>query len=443
MNATFRIETFGCQMNKNDSELMDLSMREQGFIPAEDAENANIIIFNTCSVRQHAEQRVIARLESIRASRAMSGGKIRLVSVAGCMAQRIGPELIERNLADMVVGTYHTPRIGMLVRERLLNGAAREILSMSREDFAQRITPGLIPHEGSPPWHRWVTISHGCDNDCSYCIVPRVRGTLLSFPSRMIMDHVRALAQCGTREVTLLGQNVNQYGADGGDIPFYRLLAMTAEVPGIERVNFLTSHPRDFNAAILDVMRDHPNISRSIHLPLQSGSDRILSLMNRHYTMADYMRIVDAIARSFDSYTLTTDLIVGFPSETEEEFMATMDAVSSIRFDEAFTYAYSPRPGTPACDMREEIPRKEKMDRLRRLIDRQRVVSAERLKEQIGRVEVAIIERTSKKSSSKVMGRSFLNHIVVVPGTAEDIGKTLRIRIEGVAGMTLQGKRIA
>lgn len=430
-------------MNKNDSELMHLSMIGQGFIPAEEAETADIIIFNTCSVRQHAEQRVIARLESIRASRAMDGGKIRLVAVAGCMAQRIGHELIERKLADMAVGTYHTPRIGVLVRERLLNGVDREILSMSREDFAERITPGLVPHEGNPPWHRWVTISHGCDNDCSYCIVPRVRGPLLSFPSRMIIEHVRALSERGTREITLLGQNVNQYGADGGDMPFYRLLAMTSEVPGIERVNFLTSHPRDFNAAILDVMRDHPNISRSIHLPLQSGSDRILSLMNRHYTMSDYMRIVDAIARSFDSYALTTDLIVGFPGETEDEFRATLDAVSSIRFDEAFTYAYSPRPGTTAYSMPEEIPRKEKMDRLRRLIDRQRAISAERLKERIGRVEVAIIERFSKKSSSRVMGRSFLNHVVILPGTAEDIGKTLRIRIERVAGMTLQGRRIA
>lgn len=440
MGTTYHIETFGCQMNKNDSELMALSMREASFSPAPDAASANIVIFNTCSVREHAEQRALSRIRSL----AKQGGKKgRIVVIAGCMAQRIGRRLIDEGTADIVVGPYQSPSIGRLAREYIDNPSPGAHLSQKTEDFSPRVVPTVNDSIGGPPWHSWVTITHGCENFCSYCIVPFVRGRLISFPSGQIREHIRGLAERGIREITLLGQNVNQYGIDTGDIPFHRLLASAAEVPGIERIGFLTSHPADFPVEILKVIREHPNISRSIHLPLQSGSDRVLSMMNRRYTFSEYMKIVDAARSILESCALSTDLIVGFPGETPDDFEATLNAVETIRFDDAFTYAYSPRSGTPAYSMRESLTRPEKLERLRRLIDVQRRISSQKRNERIDREEEVIVEKFSKKSSEKVMGKTFLNHVAVVPGTAEDFGRKLRIRVIGVRGTTLRGARLA
>ncbi len=439
-NKTFYIETFGCQMNKNDSELMALSMTGEGFLPASAVEKADIIIFNTCSVREHAENRALARMRGSRKQRRSRGA---IVVAAGCMAQRIGGDLLAGGTADMVVGPYQVPALGRLVRSYLADPGDNTYLSQETGDFAGRINPKLCRTEDSPGWHRWVTITHGCENYCSYCIVPMVRGRLISFPSAQILEYIRGLAASGIKEITLLGQNVNQYGTDSNDIPFYRLLEAAAAISGIERINFLTSHPRDFSDSILDVISDHSNISRSIHLPLQSGSDRILSLMNRKYTRADYLKIVEKISARLGTYSLSTDLIVGFPGETEKEFMDTLSAVESIRFDDAYNYAYSPRSGTPAYSSMETLSREEKIERLQRLIGLQRSVSLQRLTERISSIEDSIIERYSKKSTDRVMGRSYLNHVVITDGTSEDFGKRLQIRIHSVRGTTLHGTRIA
>ncbi|HOD15049.1 MAG TPA: tRNA (N6-isopentenyl adenosine(37)-C2)-methylthiotransferase MiaB [Spirochaetota bacterium] len=440
MTRTFYIETFGCQMNKNDSELMALSMTEEGFLPAAASEEADIVIFNTCSVRDHAENRALSRM---RGSRKQGRSRGALLVAAGCMAQRIGGDLLKRGTADMVVGPYQVPVIGRLVQSYLADPRENTYLSQETADFTGRINPKLCRTEDTPGWHRWVTITHGCENYCSYCIVPRVRGRLISFPSAQVLDYIRGLAVTGIKEITLLGQNVNQYGTDSGDLPFYRLLEQAASIRGIERINFLTSHPKDFSDEILDVIAGHSNISRSIHLPLQSGSDRILSLMNRRYTRADYLKIVERISARLGTYSLSTDLIVGFPGETEKEFMDTLSAVETIRFDDAYNYAYSPRTGTPACALREELSRDEKIDRLQRLITLQRGISRQRLSERISSVEESIIERYSKKSGDSVMGRTYLNHVVITKGSSDDFGKRLQIRIDSVQGTTLQGTRIA
>ena len=287
-----------------------------------------------------------------------------------------------------------------------------------------------------------MTITHGCENFCSYCIVPVVRGKLISFPSHRILDYIRLLAGNGTREITLLGQNVNQYGTDNNDIPFHRLLESAALVPGIERINFITSHPKDFIEDILLVIRDHSNISRSIHLPLQSGSDRILGLMNRGYTIRDYLGIIEKIRALLADHALSTDLIVGFPGESEDEFEETLRAMEQIRFDDAFTYAYSPREGTPAFSLPESLTHVEKIARLERLIALQRGISHQKLRERIDREEETIIEGFSKKSPDRVMGRTYLNHNVVLPGSGEDIGKKIRIKIDGVSGATLRGHEL-
>ncbi|MBN2160193.1 MAG: tRNA (N6-isopentenyl adenosine(37)-C2)-methylthiotransferase MiaB [Spirochaetes bacterium] len=440
MKKTFFIETFGCQMNKSDSELMSLSLSQNGFTTAADVDTADIVIYNTCSVREHAENRVISR---IRSRRRAASDERQIIVVAGCMAQRIGIVLIENKIADIVVGPYQSPGIGRFIRNYLDSAGGRSFLSQEMDDFSGRINPGLYTIGGDSAWHRWVTITHGCENNCSYCIVPRVRGDLISFPSAQILGYIRGLSEHGAKEITLLGQNVNQYGTDSGDMPFHVLLGHAAAIPGIERVNFLTSHPKDFNDGIIRAISEHGNISRSIHLPLQSGSDRILKIMNRGYQLRDYMTIVEKIDRELGNYSLSTDLIVGFPGESRDEFDATLRAVESIRFDEAFTYAYSPREGTPAFPLKETISRREKIARLQELIALQRGISRLKLKERIDLVEETIIERFSKKSDDRVMGRTNLNHIVITEGTEDDFGKKVMIKIDGIRGNTLQGTRIA
>jgi tRNA-2-methylthio-N6-dimethylallyladenosine synthase len=438
MKKKFFIETFGCQMNKCDSELMAGSMVMSGFIEAETAEETDIFIVNTCSVRAHAENRALSR---IRASRKKSKGMI--IIITGCMAQRIGRELIDKKIADLVIGPFQSPDIGNIIKIYLTNKTEKLFLSLEKDDLQTRIRPDLHFQRAGNAWHEWITITHGCENFCSYCIVPHVRGPLISFPSRTIIEYIRMLTDRGIREITLLGQNVNQYGTDSSDIPFHKLLEQAAAIKGIIRINFITSHPKDFNEDIIRVIRDNDVISRSIHLPLQSGSDRVLRLMNRKYTMNHYFAIVEKINMMIDSYSISTDLIVGFPGETEDDFYTTLDAVEKIRFDEAFTYAYSPREGTSAFGLKEELTKEEKIGRLNRLIYVQRRISRERMEERINQTEEMIIERISKKSTSEVMGKTFLNHPVITRGTPEEIGKKIEITITGIKGSTLYGERTA
>lgn len=435
MNKRFFIETFGCQMNKSDSELMAENLLSRGFLPADAEEFADIVIFNTCAVRNHAENRALSRIRSAGARRG------RTIVVAGCMAQRIGKKIIEDGIADLVIGPYQTPVAGEIV-ELFFSSKQNLFLSQDEMDFHPRLNREAAM-KSAPSWHRWVTITHGCENYCAYCIVPHVRGKLISFPSKTIIEYVKTLATCGAAEITLLGQNVNQFGQDTGDVPFYKLLEKVSEIPGIQKINFLTSHPKDFSRETLEVIRDHPNISRAVHLPLQSGSDAILRAMNRRYTIAHYYGIIEDMERILGDYAISTDLIVGFPGETEEDFKMTLEAVRRIRFDEAFTYAYSPREGTAAYAFEETLGRDEKLSRLNELIVIQREIAREKLVRRIARKEEALVEAISKKSSKEVMGKTFLNHPVVLPGGKDDIGRMVKVKIIEVIGNTLYAERIA
>jgi tRNA-2-methylthio-N6-dimethylallyladenosine synthase len=439
MKKTFFIETFGCQMNKGDSELMAHSMRQSGFQAAGDAKNADIIIFNTCSVRQHAETRALSRIRSAKSGAKEKNG---IVVVAGCMAQRLGENLLGKKAADIVIGPYQSPSIGEIINKYFIDTGCRSFLSLEPSDFKGRLDKALAKSKDLTPWHKWVTITHGCENYCAYCIVPYVRGRLISFPSDSIIKYVELCAQNGVREITLLGQNVNQYGMDSGDVPFYKLLEKAALVKDIYRINFLTSHPKDFSFDIINVIRDHEKISRAIHLPLQSGSDKILAAMNRQYTSLDYYKIVEHIDLKLESYSISTDLIVGFPGETREDFELTLKAVKDINFDEAFMYAYSPREGTPAFKLPETLSKQEKSERLQELIRRQRSISKDKLKSRVNHIEEIIVEGLSKKSENEVMGKTFMNHPVVLPGGPDDAGKKIRIMIKGIKGQTLYGERI-
>jgi len=425
-------------MNKSDSELIKLSMIENGFSEAQDEESADICIFNTCSVREHAEKRALAKISIARARKT---GTRRLIVVAGCMAQRIGEEIVQRGNADLVAGPYQSPMLGSIIRANIKQYQGKLFLSQSGIDFAERINYDLVKNKDIYPWHKWVTITHGCENFCAYCIVPYVRGKLISFPSAKILEYIKQLVSEGVIEITLLGQNVNQYGQDCGEIPFYKLLEKTAAISGLKKINFLTSHPMDFNSSITDVIKDNINISRSIHLPLQSGSDNVLKAMNRKYTMSDYYRIIDSLNSKLNDFSISTDLIVGFPGETESDYKATIDAVEKIRYDEAFMYAYSPREGTPACSIKEELTRTAKIERLNKLITIQRKISLEKLKSRINRIELVIPEKLSRKSLAELSGKTFLNHPVVFTGSSTDIGKEIRVEIIEVSGSTLVGKK--
>jgi tRNA-2-methylthio-N6-dimethylallyladenosine synthase len=438
LKKNYHIETFGCQMNKGDSELIGLSLSRAGFLECKSALDADVIVFNTCSVRQHAEDRVISRIGAIKNRRKDKS----IIVIAGCMAQRIGQDLIEQGLADFSIGPYESPRTGEII-EKFLGSreAKKQYDSQSPDDFSTRIDFELADKNDDLPWHKWVTITHGCENFCSYCIVPYVRGRLISFPSDSIIEYVKKLVWNGIKEITLLGQNVNQYGLSC-DMPFYKLLEKVAGINGLIKINFLTSHPKDFDENIIDVIRDNQNISRSIHLPMQSGSDNILTLMNRKYTIEHYLGITEKINGELGSYSLSTDIIVGFPGETGQDFEATLNAVRQIRFDDAFMYAYSPREGTAAYKLRENLTRGEKINRLNKLIEIQKKISREKLSARINAKEEMIAERMSKRSGKEVMGKTFLNHPVITPGISDDLGKKIQIQITELKGNTLYGKRI-
>jgi len=427
-------------MNRGDSDLMALSMKSSGFIQAESVRDADICIFNTCSVRKHAEDRAIARVRQEKGS----GPAGRTFVITGCMAQRIGPELVKKRIADLVLGPYQSPRIGEVLSSYTDINKSRGLMLLSQEtdDFSDRIPAELAPEKEERPWHKWVTITHGCENFCSYCIVPHVRGRLISFPSERILKFIEESVRQGVTEISLLGQNVNQYGQDSGDIPFWSLLEKAASVKGLERVHFLTSHPMDFSEEITRVIAGNGIISRSIHLPMQSGSDRVLQLMNRKYTMKRYYEIIESMHRLMDSFAVTTDIIVGYPGESDAEFNETLDAVRNIRFDSAFMYAYSPREGTPAFELKEEITRQEKIDRLNELIHLQRKISLEKLESLADKTEKAIAERISKKSGSELSGITDFGHNIVFRGSVEDIGRERIVRITGVRGSTLVGEKV-
>lgn len=424
-------------MNKSDSDLMELSLQSEGFIPVDNFMDADIAVFNTCSVRKHAEDRATAKIREAKAHLKKRGG---VVAVTGCMAQRIAEEFIKNKYADIAIGPYKNPAIGQIIKGYFNGNKERIFISQEKESFTERINPGLVNFKEANPWHKWVTITHGCENFCTYCIVPYVRGRLISFSSSKILEYIKKCADTGVFEVTLLGQNVNQYGQDNGEIPFHELLEKTAQINGIKKINFLTSHPKDFSNDIIDVVFSNDNISKSIHLPLQSGSDNILTKMNRQYSLDHYTSVIEYIKSKQTPYALSTDLIVGFPGETEIDFQNTLNAVEKFSYDEAFMYAYSPRVGTKAADSENAISEEIKQKRLRTLIDLQRKITESNMHNCVGTKEKLVVEGVSKKSDNKLIGKTWLNHSVVVDGNSKDIGNIFDVNITGIKGTTLLGE---
>ena len=435
MATMFYIETYGCEMNKSDSIDIALSFQARGFEEAPREEDADVIVLNTCSVRGNAEERIFGRLGYYRS---LCAKKRRgpLIVLAGCMAQEQSDRIMEQfPEIKVVAGTYHHMHIPEAVQEFTRTGNPVVLTDRGQYDFS--------PFKGSRAegYSAWVNIIMGCSNFCSYCIVPHLRGPEKSKQSGEVIDEVRQLAERGVMEITLLGQNVNAYGRDSGDISFIELLEKVNDVEGIRWIRFLTSHPRDFDHNIVKRIAGFDKVCSHVHLPLQSGSDRLLSLMNRQYNLEHYRCVVDAIRTSFNDVAITTDLIVGFPSESDEDFAMTLDVVREIRYDDAFTYRYSERPLTQASELEMSFDTAAAAQRLEELIEVQRSISLQKNKEEIGKRVLALVERESKKDYAEMLCKTEKNKMVVVP-TDVGPGRFIEIEIEGVSGNTLRGREV-
>lgn len=454
MKKKFFIETYGCEMNKSDTIDISLSLQESGYEPTRSEREADVVILNTCAVRENAEERILGRLGYYRSllktnmrhnpgSRGTSSPRILtprntppLIVLAGCMAQERGEE-IARLFPEVgvVTGTYHLLEIPKYV-ERFEKERAHQI-ALDRSSYH------FSPYRGqrAETFRAWVTIMKGCSNFCSYCIVPYVRGPEVSKRSVDVIQEVEELAAKGVVEITLLGQNVNAYGRDNGDLSFIDLLERIHSIQGIRWIRFLTSHPKDFNEEIIKRISLLPKVCRHIHLPLQSGSDRILRLMNRKYTIGYYRSVLEAIGRHLPSASITSDLIVGFPTECDEDFLSTLDAARTFRFDDAFTYRYSERPFTKAANLREKVPEEVVRQRLEELIACQRSLSVEKNNAEIGTTQVLLVERESKKNPQELLCKTETGKMVVAKTDARP-GDFIEAEISGISGSTLRGTEL-
>jgi tRNA-2-methylthio-N6-dimethylallyladenosine synthase len=416
-------QTFGCQMNVADSAALRSALAARGYAPAATAEDADLIVVNTCSVRERAEARAKARIAEYAALR-RAAGRTRLW-VVGCMAERLGASLQkEIQGIDAVIGAPELADAEAAVRARLGDdegGAA-----------AVTLEPGVS---------EFVPVIRGCDNCCAYCVVPFVRGPEQSVGAARLLSSIRERAARGVGEVTLLGQNVNSY-RDGG-IDFPELLRRVAAVDGIRRVRFVTSHPKDCSEALVRAIAETPALCRHVHLPVQSGSDRILALMNRGYSAAHYRALIGLIRRQLPDADITTDFLVGFPSETEEEFAATLALAADVRFTAAFMFAYSAREGTAAAALADDVPRPEKVRRLNRLIALQTSITREHFAAMTGRTaEMMVYGPVEKRNGPFLRGQDRGSKRILLPCSGIKAGTILPVRVVRSTGMTLIAERM-
>jgi tRNA-2-methylthio-N6-dimethylallyladenosine synthase len=362
----FCITTFGCQMNEHDSEKIAGLLIEAGYEESPDPENCDLLIFNTCCVRGNAEEKLFGRLGAVKNTKKRNPGMI--VAVCGCMMQE--PEMVriikaKYRHADLVFGTFNLSALPELLYRKLIG--EKRVIEVLDEGV---VTAECLPMDRKDKIKALVTIMQGCDNFCAYCVVPYVRGRQKSRPAAQILSEVRELAAAGYKEIMLLGQNVNSYGLDaGGETTFAQLLRAVSVIDGLERIRFMTSHPKDLTDDIISVMAECPRICRQLHLPIQSGSDDVLLRMNRRYTRDDYLALVNRIRLAMPGIGLTTDIIVGFPGETERDFRDTLDLMRDVKFDSAYTFLYSKRNGTPAAEDNRQVSEEVAHERFDRLIE--------------------------------------------------------------------------
>ncbi|MFI3320657.1 MAG: tRNA (N6-isopentenyl adenosine(37)-C2)-methylthiotransferase MiaB [Rikenellaceae bacterium] len=427
------VETYGCQMNAGDSEIVVSILQKEGYIYTNSIEEADVVLINTCSIRDNAEQRIWGRIREMQHIR--KSKKNFIVGIIGCMAERLKEELLTADKGvDIVAGPDSYRDLPQLLRAAEGGDKGVNVLLSTEETYAE-ITPVRLDKSGVSAF---VAIMRGCNNFCSYCVVPYTRGRERSRSAETIINEVKSLVENGYREVTLLGQNVNSYSSDDCDFP--TLMERVAQISPLLRVRFATSHPKDMSDSLLEVMARNPNICRAIHLPAQSGSSAMLKRMNRGYTREWYLDRIAAIRRYMPDCAITTDIIAGFSSETEEEHKATISLMKEVGYEFAFMFKYSERPGTYASkNLPDNIDEKVKTERLTEIINLQNELSAESNKRDVGKIFEVLVEGESKRSAEQMFGRTSQNKVVIFDRGDIKVGDYVTTRITSCSSATLFG----
>lgn len=438
------IKTYGCQMNEYDSDKMADVLRVcDGMAQTDRIEEADVVLFNTCSIREKAEEKVFSDLGRVRALKQNNPDLI--IGVGGCVASQEGDVIIKRApYVDVVFGPQTLHRLPELIKARLASGRSQVDISFPEiEKFDHLPAPELSQAEGAKSASAYVAIMEGCSKYCTFCVVPYTRGEEVSRPLVDVMRDIDELTAQGVQEVTLIGQNVNAYAGeteDGDTVDFAYLLQRIADLPQIVRVRYTTSHPREMTQRLIDVYASTPKLVSHLHLPVQSGSDRILAAMKRGHTVLEYKSIIRRVRAARPDICITSDFIVGFPGETEQDFEQTLKLVDEVGFDNSFSYLFSARPGTPAAEMQDDTPHEVKAGRLKRLQDRlaahEEVVAAAML----GTVQRVLVEGLSKKDSQELAGRTDNNRVVNFRGSPGMIGRFVDVRVTEVVRHTLRGE---
>lgn len=433
-NKQYCLITYGCQMNSSDSERYAGQLEELGYTMTEDAELADVILMNTCCVRETAEDKVLGKIGEFKHLKARNNDLI--IAVTGCMAQEWQERLFKRAPhLDLVIGTHNIHKLIDLIKEREEKRGHALATDMDGNVFYD------IPTRRFQKFFAWVPIMNGCNKFCTYCIVPYVRGREVSRPLEEIVEEVRNLADEGYKEITLLGQNVNSYGLDFKDgTDFSALLYAVEEIDGIERVRYMTSHPKDMTFAMVDAIAQCSKVVTHLHLPVQSGSTELLKKMNRGYSAEHYLELIEYVREKIPDVALTTDLIVGFPGETEDMFQDTLKLLKKVRYDMAYTFIYSPRTGTPAATMGNQVPQEVKSDRLRRLMAVQNEISLACNKEMEGRDYEVIVEGPTKNDENHWFGRTSGNKMIIWENDgALAVGDTVPMHVDKGQTWVLKG----
>lgn len=436
-NKFYFLLTYGCQMNESDSERYAGQLESLGYRRTEDMDMADVILLNTCCVRETAEGKILGKIGELKHVKQHNPNLI--IAVTGCMAQEWQDRLFERAPhIDLVIGTHNIHKLIELIRERQAKSGHYLEADMTVPAFHD------LPTKRFQKFFAWVPIMNGCNKFCTYCIVPYVRGREVSRPIADIVREIEEIAKEGYKEITLLGQNVNSYGLDLKDgTDFSALLQAVDRIGGIERVRYMTSHPKDMTFAMIDAIADSKKVVNHMHLPIQSGSDELLKKMNRGYTVDQYMELVEYARKRIPDLVLTTDIIVGFPGETEEMFCQTLDLLKRVQYDMAYTFIYSPRTGTPAAKMDHQIPQEEKSRRLQRLMDVQNVYSLQLNQAMEHKEYEVIVEGPTKNDENHWFGRTTGNKMIIWEhdGSAA-VGDTVKVAVDKGQTWVLKGHLI-
>ncbi|WBW95108.1 tRNA (N6-isopentenyl adenosine(37)-C2)-methylthiotransferase MiaB [Oceanirhabdus sp. W0125-5] len=438
----YYIETWGCQMNEEDSEKISGMLKIKNYTYTKNRKEADIIIFNTCCVRENAELKVYGHLGALKKLK-MEKPEL-VIAVTGCMMQQPGmkDEVIKKfPYVDIIIGTHNSYKFPEYLT-KVLSGERPVLEIWDKEKSLEEIESNL-PIDRKNPYKAFVTIMYGCNNFCTYCIVPHVRGRERSRKPEDIINEIKELVSKGYKEVTLLGQNVNSYGKGLNDeLSFADLLRMINKIDGLERVRFMTSHPKDLSDDVIDAIAECDKLCEQIHLPVQSGSSNILKRMNRHYTKESYLELVEKIKNRIPNVALTTDLIVGFPGETEEDFEETLDLCKKVEYDAAYTFLYSKRTGTPAAEYENQVPEDVKHERFNRLLD---VINERTIKNNLeykDRTVEVLVEGTSKNNDTMLMGRTRNGRLVNFSGSKDSIGQIVNVKITSPKSFSLMGEQV-